>query len=191
VKPDSTVLSASLSREPIWVECQGRQYVIAYRSASEWISALASDASVWSVFPGMLEPPQEQFVSEGLIYGTVDIAEVRRAGLYAIRQASGRRWWEAIRLVGMVDNSEDMGASMGAMTMAGVDPDVMPFGRWLAAAYWLGVKGRDDKERMMFHARLSMAPDIPEAFEEEASGDEFAAMVRAAQSLPGMSGPGR
>jgi hypothetical protein len=177
-------------KQSVNVTCHGRQYGIPFLAASAWINALTSQQSALAVFPGMLPQAEYTRVLDGLMDGSINEAEVRNAALHAIRQAAGRPWWEAVRLVGMADAA---GATLvGMLTLAGVDSDVMPFGRWLAAVYALGVKGKDEKERMIFEAKLSVPPAgiDPDVLAEEGQ-DDFAAMVNLARSAPGMSTGGQ
>jgi hypothetical protein len=178
------ILKASLAASPVTVEAASRSWIIQPLPASAWIGAVHSDNCPWSVFPGLLTGDDLRSALDLLADGDSDDHESRLAGFSAIRQASGRPWWEALRLVAACD--DQMGSLVGALCMAGIDPDRIPFARWCAAVYATMTNGADSKELMKFNAKLQAPPNIPEAFEESGE-DDFAAMVQMARSLPGMS----
>jgi len=178
------ILNASLAALPVTVAAANRAWMIPSRSATEWIRAVNADECPWSVFPGLLGTSDMRGALDYIAVGAIDDYEARCAGFSAIRQASGRPWWEALRLVGACD--DQMGSLMGALCVAGVDPDRIPFARWCAAVYHTMTQGADSKELMKFNAKLQSPPNTPEAFEESGE-DDFAAMVQMARTLPGMS----
>lgn len=182
----SGILAASLAPDPIALDVGGRIYTVPAYAADTWISALISDLNVWAVFPGLLEPEEREAVVDGLSDGTMSVADVQKAGFEAVRRASGRPWWEAMRMIGMADAPD--GQLVGMLTLKGVNPCTMPLARWLSAVYAIAVQGRDEKELLQFQARLQAPPRGFEDAFEDGTQDDFAAMVRAARQLPGMTG---
>lgn len=181
----SDILSASLTASTIVVEAVGRSWSIAPASATEWTRAVHSNKSPWSVFPGMLVPEDREVALDMMLTGEMDDFEAKLAGYSAIRQAAGRPWWEAIRLIAMCDDS--LGQVLGKLTALGVNPDLIPFARWCAAIYHVATDGADQKELLKFNMKFQSMPNVPEAYEESGE-DDFSSMVNLARSMPGMSG---
>jgi hypothetical protein len=177
------VLRASLRAFAITVDALSRSGTVPNPSARTWILACLSDSLPWSVFPGLLPEAENGQIIDVLVAGEDHDFEFRVAGFKAIAQASGREWWEALRLVNMVDDP----VMLGRLTVAGVDPERLSFAAWCAAVYHLATDGADQKERFKFDSKLMAPPSMPEAF-EAAQEDDFAAMVMMARNLPGMSG---
>lgn len=178
-----SILAASISPQPVGVEAVGRSFVIPVRTASEWITAVAQDDFVTAVFPGLLPPDGVSTIVEMLIEGYLEPDELKRPAFDAITAASGFRWWEAMRLVGMADGNQQV---IGELTLRGVDPDTIPFGRWCAALYALAVRGMDEKERQKWLAKFTMPP--PEAMDEAAETDGFQDMIKGFRGMAGVRG---
>lgn len=176
------ILRASISREPLKVEAFSRSLRVPFVPASEWMSALSQDDFITSVFPGMLGDKDFEWVANRMADGAIDYTDLKKPAFDLVRQASGFRWWEALKLVGMTDSDPLV---MGLLTLSGVDPDAVPFGRWCAALYSLNVKDLDDKERNKWLARFNAPPPIAEALEEAEDGLSFEGMVRGFQGMPG------
>lgn len=180
----TNILRASLTASPITVEAVGRSWVIPAKPASVWISALHSNNCPWSIFPGMLRGDNLADALDALTDPSTDSFDWRLAGFNAIRQAAGRPWWEALRLVAACD--DNTGSLVGKLTVSGVDPDSIPFARWCAAVYSVMTDGADPKELLKFNMKLQVPPNIPEAF-DQSEDDDFASMVEMARNMPGMS----
>lgn len=179
------ILNASLAASPVTVEAAGRSWTLPAQPASAWIRAVNSNNCPWSIFPAMLCGDDLRDALDMLADPDQDAYEWRKAGFNALRQSSGRPWWEALRLVAVCDDST--GALVGKLTVSGVDPDHTPFARWCAAVYSVLTDGADSKELVKFNMKLQVPPNIPEAF-DESEEDDFASMVAMARNLPGMSG---
>lgn len=179
------ILTSSLRASAIGVEALSRTWVIPALPARDWIEAVAAVRCPWSIFPGLLTSADMDQALDPILDGSADDFEMRVAGFEAIHLASGRPWWEAMRLVRMAD--DDLGDMVGRLAVAGIDPGTVPFALWCAAVYHLATKGADQKELLKFNNRLQAPPSMPEAF-EASDQDDFAAMVEMARSLPGMSG---
>jgi hypothetical protein len=165
---------------PVTVDLPPFTVTVPAVSAADWIIALSSDHLTWSVVPGLMEHDDQVRVIDAMMGGSLPPEALDAAAYAAIAEASGRVWWEAARLVGSAVS--ESGLLVGQMTLAGIDPERIPFARWCAAAYALLVDNRDEKSRMKLDANLSVPPP---GFEESVtvSADE---MQRLARSMPGM-----
>lgn len=173
-------LAASTRIEPIRVEAAGRWWTIPKLPAADWILAVSEDEPVTAVFPGLLNDAGAEHVGDMLVRGTFPVDHLRNAAFSAIKQASGWNWWEAMRLVGMADAQPEV---VGELTLRGLDPESVPFGRWCHAVYALATKNLDEKERAKFEAKFTFPP---EGFEEdEDAGMSFESMVQGFRNLPG------
>lgn len=172
-------LKASISRGSLDVEAFGRRYRVPYHSAAEWMTALSEPEFITSVFPGLLREQDSERVADMLMDGRAEVRGLKAPAFDLISRASGFRWWEAVTLVGMADGSPNV---MGELTLSGVDPESIPFGRWCAAVYTLATRNLDEKERTKWLARFN-AP--PPGEEESDEGMAFTDMVRGLQGIPG------
>jgi hypothetical protein len=178
-----SVLRASLSARPIGVEASGHIFTLPAASAAVWITALCEEDPITAVFPGLLSDDSYERATRMISAGQMPMRAVKRAAFDAITRASGRRWWEAIRLVGM---SDDDGYVVGELTLRGVDPWAMPFARWCAAVYALATRGLEPKDHMKWTTKLAAPPPIEEAMAEaDESAGSFEDMIRGFQSMPG------
>lgn len=128
----------------------------------------------------MMQHDDQIRVIDAMMNGDLDPEALDDAAYAAIKDASGRAWWEAVRLVGAA--SGESGLLVGQLTLHGVDPERIPFARWCAAAYALLIENRDEKSRLKLDANLSVPPP---GFEESVTVDA-AEMQRLARSMPGM-----
>ena len=156
-------------------------FSIPSRTADEWLLAISDEDSITSIIPGMLTDVATERLYAHVESEKVTLEDVRRGALDAIAAASGFRWWEASRLIGMAEAGG--GEFYGRLLLKGIDPRSISFGAWCAAAYSLALQGHsEDKERLKFTARFS-APPPGEEFDE---GNSFESMVKAARAMPGM-----
>ncbi len=149
------MLAQCLRALPITVTISGTPHTIPPLSALEWVPAIAEDY-VTGVVPGLLEPGDRDALLHAMAVGRVDVDDLRTASRAAITEASGRPWWEAVRLVGAGDDTS--GAVVGQLLLAGVDPGRVTLAGWCAAVYALATRGADAKARMKFDAPLQMPP---------------------------------
>lgn len=178
-------LSAATVKQEITVAVGRFRFTIPELNADSWIIALASEEPITAVIPGLLNDRDDDKLFELLATGIIQPADLRKAAFYAITKASGRKWWEALKLVG-VCSGEDGPEIVGRLVLRGVVPGDMTFGAWCAAVYALCLEGHEDKERIKFKAKLASPPAIEEALEEADEGMSFDSMVRLARSMPGM-----
>jgi len=172
-------IAASISPQPVQVEAAGRSFTIPVLPASNWIVALSGPEPVSEVFPGLLSSGDFDRILDLMEDGRVDVEDLRKPAFEAVTAASGFRWWEALRLVGMAEGGPSV---IGEMTIRGIDPADIPFGRWCAAVYVLATRNLEPKERMKWDAKFSAPP--PEAIDEE-EDSSFEDMIKGFQGMPG------
>lgn len=173
-------LSAATTAQPVVVAVSRSKLTIPPQNATAWILALAGDDPTGSVLPGMLSERDDERLWNLVSTGKADSKDIHKAFCSAVAQASGRKWWETMKLVGMCEGSPEF---IGRLTLKGVDPDTIPFARWCAAVYALAVANADEKGRMKFDAKLA-APPAGVDYEDE--GTSFESMVAQARNIPGM-----
>lgn len=83
-------------------------------------------------------------------------AESRRI----LAEQTGRKWWEAGRLLATSEAPE----VLGRMTLSGIDPWTVSVGQWCAAVYALCTQHQDQQGRLKFDFSLSIPP---RGFEDE------------------------
>ena len=183
MRSKTSLLQASLASHPVAVELGSYRFVIPACPASVWIDALADEDPVTCVVPGMLGGRGYERSTRLIAQDLISLTQVRAASFAAIREASGYRWWEAMRLVGLADQDSYV---VGELALLGVDPDAIPFARWCAAVHALATRNMEPKDRAKWDAKLSVPPPIEEAMEEAAEAEgSFEDMVRGFRSLPG------
>lgn len=127
----------------------------------------------------LASPDARATLTEGLLYGDTTATALFTASYEAIRQATGRTWWEAARLLGLGSDAR----TLGPMVLAGVDPWTLTAGQWCAAIYTLYTRGQKDEDVFKFDVAIGAPPD---GVEDEWGDDDYEAAVQAARSLPGM-----
>lgn len=127
-------------------------------------------------------------LSELLLDGALDLADLDRAGRDALEAASGWRWWIAENLMLAFGATP---ALNGEMVLRGVRPQVVGIGEWLSAAYALLVRGREAKDVNAFDQKLVQPPlgiEGGDEILEEMAAEVFGQMVfggAAAAPFPG------
>lgn len=158
------------------------RFAFPHLTASDWLVALSDEYNPeMEVIPGLLDDECYDKTVDALESGQVSLKQLQSAARKAISVASGFDWWEAIRLVGLCDANPEV---MGEMTLRGVNPDVIPFGRWCSALYALATRNLDDKEKMKFLSKFSVPP--PNVDDVEETGMSFESMVTSMRGIPGM-----
>ena len=88
----------------------------------------------------------EELETEQLLELSLDIIEA----------ASGRRWWIALRLIGvMMANWHVLGAEM---LLRGVDATRLSLSGWLDVALLLAIRNMEPKDVTMFTSQLELPP---------------------------------
>lgn len=177
-----SILEAAIASKPVAVAASGRVLTFPSMPASTWIAALAEEDLIFSVVPCLLNESGYDFIMDRLFEEKIGPKDLRRPAFDAISAASGFRWWEALSLVGLCESDPFV---IGELTLRGVDPDRMPFGRWCTAVYALAIRGLGEKERMKWLAKFNAPPPIAEAMDESLDGDSFSEMIRGFRNIPG------
>lgn len=168
---------AALSRDPLTVEVSGVRVEIPFRPAGAW--AVAMDHPGWLAL--LLADRDGQEIMADLLVDYPDArVDVRRESLRILSESTGRKWWEAARLI-VTSASPEV---LGRMVLAGVDPWSRSIGEWCAAAYTVCTKGHDDKGRLKFDFRLSIPP---RGYEDEwdDEGDDPEVTMKAVRAISG------
>lgn len=166
-----------LSRRPLTVTVAGTRVTVPYRPAADWAAALER----LSHLAGMLaEPDDRETLAELVIDRRQAVDDLRQESLRILSEATGRKWWEAGRLISTSVSPE----VLGRLVLAGVDAHARSVGEWCAAVYALCVKGHDEKGRLRFDFSLSVPPP---GYEDEwdDDGDDPEAIEASIQKLMG------
>lgn len=138
-----------LARVPVPLEVGGRSFPLPWRPAAEW-TGVKAETDVISFLPDWAREEVGRMVFNGL----VSVRALADAAHGVLELVTGRRWWEAYRLLQMSLQPE----TLGHLTLAGVDPWQRSAYEWCAAVYALHTKHADEKARMSFDFRLSIPP---------------------------------
>lgn len=149
-------LAALIRVQPYPVTVGGVQYTVRAMDAARWIIALTGDLHS-SVLPGFLRAAERADLVQRSMVGEVPSGAVWDAARDVIEVASGRRWWQAMYLVGYAEHNG--GALYGRLLLAGVSPRGMPFAAWCAAMFAMITKDMDETQRAKFDASFMMPPD--------------------------------
>ena len=168
---------APLLRQPLTVTVAGVRVVIPYRPAGAWAQAL--DHPGWMAAT-LADPEGRSVIADLLIEHPGARADVREESLRILAEASGRKWWEAARLIATSASPE----VLGRLVLAGADPWGRSVGEWCAAVYALCVKGQDERGRLRFDFHLSVPP---RGYEDEwdDEGDDAEATAAAVNAMLG------
>lgn len=123
--------------------------------ADTWITALCENITT-SVIPGMLDRDDVATLAYGLVQGTITEHDIQAAAFEAIRYASGRDWWQAVRLImSAIQGNAEL---YGHLVLAGVDPTRITFAAWCSAVFTSLMKNRDTTERAKVEFELMVPP---------------------------------
>jgi hypothetical protein len=170
---------AAIRRTPTTVEVAGHPVTVPYRTAGDWLVALA-DSRPSLALMRVADEPSRAWLIKQLARGVLD-ADAAAASYEALAQAGGRPWWETQRL--LVLGAEP--SVLGHLVLAGVDPWERSVGEWCAAVYTLMTRNAKPEDAFKIDSQLA-AP--PPGFEDEWDDDaDFEAMATAARNMPGMT----
>ena len=166
--------TSPLSRGPVPVEIGGQAFLLAWRPAAEW-TTVHSEMDVIR----FLSEADRSAIGRLIVDGVVHTDNVVEAAHGVLAMVTGRRWWEAQRLLTMSVQPE----ALGHLTLAGVDPWQRSAYEWCAATYALYTQHADEKQRLQFDFQLAIPPrgyedawgmddegDNPEAVEKAMAG---------------------
>lgn len=165
-----------IARTPIRARVGGRDFTIPYRPAAEWLLA----SRHLSTLVSQLARPEDRDTLVDLVldgYGS----ELEREGRRILGEVTGRKWYQALRLINTTANPE----SLGRLLLAGLDPWERTIGEWCAATYAMVAKGRDTKERNRMDFSLSLPPPGYEDEWDDDGGNDPEATMNAVQALMG------
>ena len=167
---------APLSRSPLLITVAGTRVSIPYRPAASWAEALPRLNVLASL---LAEPADRAVLTELVIEHPGARTELKSESLRILSEATGRKWWEAGRLVSTSASPE----VLGRLVLSGVDAWNRSVGEWCAATYALCVKGQDEKGRLRFDFSLSIPPS---GYDDEwDDGDDPAAVQAALGAMMG------
>lgn len=164
----------SLKPWPVVVTMAGREYRFPEAVAADWLAVLMRDPpDLDLVISEMAEGGPELLLDESL--GD----ELYEVCLEAIAAASGRPWYQALRLIQVaVSNWNVLGAEM---LYRGFLPHMVSLSAWLDVLLLVTIRAMDPKDVTMFTLQLERPPTDEveaETSDLEMSRDAFLAMGR-------------
>lgn len=160
---------AALRCWPVDVEVVGRSYRIVGRPAIDWILKLIHEDWL-GIVPGLVDGDEiDDLISDGMI----TTSDLIVAGRDATVAATGMPWWAACRILAIAGQSVEL---MGAMVIAGVDPERVSIGAYVAALYRVMVAERDQKQRASLDMDLLRVPPgvrTAELYDAKSAGMAF------------------
>lgn len=167
-----------LSRNGWIVPLSNRTVQVPYRSAEAWISALR-ESGPGTVLLSLVRQTASESLFEAMVDGKLDHRKVAEASYTLIECATGRKWWEAVRLLEASIRPDVLGRTV----LAGMDPWSLTPGQWCAGVYAIFTEGLDKNALFKFEAMLGDPPAGVE--DDDWATEDFDAMVAAARSMPG------
>lgn len=165
---------SSLRPWPVDVDLAGRTYTFPALPAVDWLTVLMTEDLDLERLVLDLCPGGHELLFDETLDSLDGLYEVL---LDVIEQVSGRKWWIALRLIGVIrTNWNVLGAEM---FYRHIDPTQLSLSGWLDAMLVLTIKAMDPKDVSMFTSRLELPPPgetIPEE-EMEMSADQFLSMA--------------
>lgn len=140
-----------LSRGPVVVMLRGVMVTLPFRPAAVWCQSLDR---LDLLIPALADDEGRDAISDLVIEGRLSRDELQAEAFQILQQASGRKWWEAGRLMSTSLST----AILGRLVLAGVDPWQRSVGEWCAAVYALCTKSADEKSLLKFDFSLSVPP---------------------------------
>lgn len=174
------MLAACVRSDPFPIRVGEHHFVMPAWDAGAWLTAVSSDV-VRGVVPGLLAPDDAAVVVLDLMLGDLTYDDIQRAALDAIAHASGRPWWEAVRLTGWADSNN--GEMYGNLILNGVYPDRVTYAAWCAAMLAFVMRGRELKDRQKIEFDLMIPP--PMAADEPVDWDSGIPAGFSAELPPG------
>lgn len=142
-----------LTPAPVTVHVGPLRVTVPPMTAAGWLACIGG-RPVEDVIPGSLSPEDRADVAIAMVQGLVTARDVERAAREAMAAASGRTWWETMRIAGGSLHP----TVFGELTLRGVDAERVTLAAWCAAVFALAVRGKDDKERGKFEFDLMRPP---------------------------------
>lgn len=145
-------LRALLRADPTTVTVGPHYVTVPPMMADRWLLLLESGL-LDDVIPGALSLPHASLVADALISGDVGPADLVQASKDAVRDVSGRVWYEAVRVAVLCGN--DGGAVLAGVMLQGIDPKRVTYAAWCAAVLaWInGRLSEEDRTKFLFDFR--------------------------------------
>jgi len=159
----------------------GQPYSIPPLPASEWLEVVWNFEDEPLPFLHLLSDDEQADIMWAMLGGTVTVEELAQRCREILAAVSGRRWWEADRLIR--SSAASWGYIGGELTRRGVDLDKVSLAAALNVIYVICVLTMTADERKKFDFELSVPP--VNATPEEAS----AAEAESFQAFLGALGP--
>ncbi len=177
---------ASLDQWAIMVTFAGVDYEIPPLDAASWLKILLAESlDLEAIFPGLAGPRAVSEVNMALFEGRGTDVELVQAIKEAVEQATGRKWWIALRLCRTIRSFwERVGGELAA---AGVTPFGVPLAWWIDAAYAVCFRLiRDTEPKQLTSFTQSLVTPPPEEgkkVDEVANSQAFLAAMRQAGGM--------
>lgn len=165
------------SRDPALVTLAGRDFLLPYRPAAEWVQPARRLATL---VPLLATPADRDEMVDLLMSDPRAAGDMLTEGRRIIREFTGRPWYSAQKLI----NTSVQPEALGRLVLAGVDPWQRTIGEWCAAVYALYVKGTDDKARTKLDFSLAVPPPGEDG-EWDDEGNDAEATMAAVQAMTG------
>lgn len=169
---------ALISRSLVRVTIGGRDFLLPYRCAAEWIQATQRSTALVA----RLATPEQREELLDLVMDHPDGArDMTLEGKRILGEATGRPGYQAQKLIAASLGTE----TLGRLVLAGVDPWQRTIGEWCAALYALYVKGADTKERNKLDFSLALPPPGAEDEWDDGANSDPEATASAVQAMMG------
>lgn len=170
------------------VDLAGRVCRIPALPAAAWLEVVWNDESSALPFVALLDPEDQAAVMWAMLAGDLTIEDLAQRCRDILATVTGRRWWEADRLIRSAAPS--WGFIGGELTRLGVDLERVSIAAALNAIYVVCARTMTEEERKRFDMELTMAPVNATEAEKEQAMEATAAAFLAALGPPPSIPPG-
>lgn len=141
------------------IQLGDRVYRIPPMTAAQWLEILLEEPiSLFSIVPGLLEPPAEDNFHELVFNGRLSQLDIEELVLEIIALSSGWPWWSALYLIGNVKNPEVVDRVKGELALHGVDATRMGLATWLDCVYAVFTRNMETEARKKIDLALAKPP---------------------------------
>lgn len=166
-----------LSHQPLTATVAGVRLLIPYRPAAVWAEGIGH---IGTLMAELVDPETRDILADLTMDHPQAVDDLRAESFRLLSESTGRKWWEAARLIATSISPQ----VLGRLVLAGVDPWSRTVGEWVSATYALCIKGADEKSRVRFEFSLARPPS---GFEDEwdDGGDDPASTMAAVNAMMG------
>ena len=164
---------ASLIDTPATVTIGSLEFEVPVPKADFWLKALLDDPIDWDmILPGLLADDDQIIVEDAILDGDITPEDLSRAVIDLVTEVSGMKWYTCVVLCNI---QRDMWERTGVrMLLAGLRPQEMLFGAWMACAFTVILDHIDYKEAANFVSTITTPPPgYEEELDSEAEEDAF------------------